>query len=112
MTDTPAKDRVRFEFTRSPHYRDIHIDGVWGGVHPGGYIQMALFKDKSRLPEVVEYEVNEGGQLGGETSRTVPDGITRELEVDIAMNLNVAILMRNWLNERIAELAPVENPKD
>ena len=99
MTDTPAKPRVKYKFTKSPLYRDIHIDGIWGGVHPGGYIQMAVFKDKSHLPNVVEYEVSEDGRLGNETSRNLPDCITREIEVDIAMNLNVATLMRDWLSE-------------
>ena len=104
MADTSAKSRIRYNFIKSPNYKDIHIDGIWGGVHPGGYIQMAVFNDKSHLPDVVEYEVREDGRLGNETSRDLPDGIIRELEVDIAMNLNVAILMRDWLSERINEL--------
>ena len=108
MTDRPTRTRVRYNFTKSPLYRDIHIDGIWGGVHPGGYIQMAVFKDRSHLPNVVEYEVSEDGHQGVEASRDVPDSITREIEVDIAMNLNVAVLMRDWLSERIKELGPAE----
>ena len=111
MTETSAKNRVRYKFTKSPHYRDIHIDGIWGGAHPGGYIQMAVFKDQSHLPNVVEYEVSEHGRLGNETSRENPDGIKREIEVDIAMNLNVAIVMRDWLSARINELSPLQTPK-
>ena len=72
---------------------------------------MAVFKDKSHLPNVVEYEVSEDGRLGNETSRSLPDGITREIEVDIAMNLNVATLMRDWLSERINELTPLQTPR-
>lgn len=106
MADASAKSHIRYNFIRSANYRDIHIDGIWGGVHPGGYIQMAVFKDKSHLPDVVEYEMREDGRLGNETSRDLPNGITREVEVDIAMNLNVAILMRDWLSERIGELTP------
>lgn len=108
MTNRPARTRVRYNFTKSPLYRDIHIDGIWGGVHPGGYIQMAVFKDKSHLPNAVEYEVNEDGRQSVEASRDVHDSITREIEVDIAMNLNVAILMRDWLSDRIEEMEPSE----
>ena len=111
MTDISGKPGVRYKFTKSPFYRDIHIDGIWGGVHSGGYVQMAVFKDKSHLPDVVEYEVREDGRLGKETSRDLPDGITREIEVDIAMNLNVAIVMRDWLTARIKELTP-QTPTD
>ena len=111
MTDTSERHGIRYRFTKSPLFRDIHIDGIWGGVHPGGYIQMAVFKDKSHLPNVVEYEVTEDGRLGKETSRDLPDDITREIEVDITMNLNVATLMRDWLSERIDELTPLETPR-
>ena len=109
MTETSAEQNVRFKFTKSPSYKDIHIDGIWGGVHPGGYIRMAVFKDLSHLPNVVEYDVSQDGRLGTEISRELPDGITREIEVDISMNLNVAILMRNWLNARIDELRPPDS---
>ncbi len=108
MTDASIKSHVKYNFIKSQQYRDIQIDGIWGGVHPGGYIQMAVFKDKSHLPEMVEYEVGEDGRIGKESSRELPDGITRVLEVDIAMNLNVAIVMRDWLNQRIRELSPRE----
>ena len=73
---------------------------------------MAVFKDRSHLPDAVEYEVSEDGRQGVETSRDVPDSITREIEVDIAMNLNVAILMRDWLSERIRELAAAATAED
>ena len=73
---------------------------------------MAVFKDRSRLPDAVEYGVGEDGRQGVETSRDVSDSITREIEVDIAMNLNVAILMRDWLSERIRELAPPGTTED
>ncbi len=72
---------------------------------------MAVFKDRSHLPNEVEYEVSEDGRQV-EASRNVPDSITREVEVDIAMNLNVAILMRDWLSDRIKELAPAETVQD
>ena len=109
MTDDSRSSQVRYKFVRSPSYRDIHIDGIWGRSHPGGYIQMAVFKDKSHLPNVVEYEVQEDGRLGKETGRDVPDSITREIEVDIAMSLNTAIIMRNWLSERIVEMTTTES---
>ena len=112
MTDKPTRNHVRYNFTKSPLYRDIQIDGIWGAVHPGGYIQMAVFKDKSHLPNAVEYEVSEDGRRGVETDRDLPDGITREIEVDIAMNLNVATLMRDWLSERIKELGSAETSED
>ena len=112
MTDSPTRTHVRYNFTKSPIYRDIHIDGIWGGVHPGGYIQMAVFKDRSHLPNEVEYAVSEDGRQAGETSRDVPDSITRVVEADIAMSLNVAILMRDWLSERIDELAPARTVED
>ena len=110
MVGTSSTQSVKFRFTKSPTFKDIHIDGVWGGVHGRRYIRMAVFRDKSHLPNVVEYKVGKDGRLGEETSRELPDSITREIEVDIEMSLAVATLMRDWLNVRIAEMTTSQSP--
>ena len=103
MNNEAKAESVTYDFVRNPLYREIYADGVWGGVHPGGYIQMVIFKDKSYLPSSVEYSVQEGGRLE-ESDREMPDRITRELEADVRMSLKAAILMRDWLTARIDQL--------
>ena len=110
MVGTSSTQSVKFRFTKSPTFKDIHIDGVWGGVHGGRHIRMAVFRDQSHLPNVVEYELGKDGRLGGETSRELPDDITRELEVEIEMSLAVATLVRDWLNARIVEMTISQSP--
>lgn len=68
---------------------------------------MSVFKDRYHLPDVVEYDVREGGALGEEISRSVPEGITREIEANLVMNLNTAVVMRDWLTARIDELSSI-----
>ena len=111
MDEDTKADSLIYDFVESPHYREIYADGVWGGLHPGGYIQMTIFKEKSYLPNSVEYNVSEGGLLE-EKERILPDTVTRELEVDVRLTLNTAILMRNWLNDRIDELTSPEQSQD
>lgn len=103
MNDDSTGQSLTYNFVESPHYREIYVDGVWGGLHPGGYIQMAMFKEKSYLPNAIEYNVLEGGRLE-ERGRILADSITRELEADVRLTLNAAIMMRNWLDARIGEL--------
>ena len=64
---------------------------------------MAMFKEKSYLPDAIEYNVLEGGRLQ-ERDRILAGSITREFEADVRLTLNTAIMMRNWLDERISEL--------
>ncbi|MDE2687316.1 MAG: hypothetical protein OXI16_07455 [Chloroflexota bacterium] len=111
MNEEPRTNSLKYHFVESPHYREIYADGVWGGLHSSGYIQMAIFKDKSYLPTSVEYNVHEGGRLE-ETNREVPTIITRELEADVRLTLTTAVLMRDWLDEKIAELTPPEQSQD
>ena len=107
MNEEPKADAITYRFVESPHYREIYADGVWGGLHPGGYIQMAIFKDKAYLPTSVEYNTSDEGRLD-EVGRELPNIIIRELEADIRLTPNAAILMRNWLDEQIAALTPAE----
>lgn len=103
MSEDSIDNSLTYNFVESPQYREIYVDGVWGGIHPGGYIQMAMFKEKSYLPSAIEYNVLEEGRLE-ERERILADSITRELEADVRLTLNTAIMMRNWLDQRIVEL--------
>lgn len=100
---------ITFHFANSEHFREIYADGVWGGVILGGRIQMAIFRDRYYLPEHVEYDVRDDGVLGNEISRSVPEGVSREIETNLIMNLNVAIDMRDWLTARINEVSNLSN---
>ena len=94
---------IDFYFVRSSTFRVVHMDGAWGGLTPNGEIQMAIYNERATLPERLTHDV-QGRRLGAETDRQGPKGIERELEVDIRINLEKALAMREWLSSKIQDL--------
>jgi hypothetical protein len=106
--DATTPNRVKFDLIKSPHFRVIFAEGAFGGISPGGHINMALFNERFPLPTHVEYVV-EGGQLGAEIldARIGRDGIIREVETEVVMTLDGAKKLHTWLGKKIADLTMV-----
>lgn len=98
-----GQQKIAFNFLKSPQYRTIHADGVWGGVSPRGWICMSLFSERSPLPNTIEYSLTEEGKLGEEVVREGKAGIVREIDVTALMDLKLAKALRTWLDDKIAE---------
>lgn len=65
-------------------------------------IHMAVFSERTPLPQKVIHTVNEG-ILGPEIKREGKEGVFREIEVDLVMSASVAIALRDWLDQKITE---------
>jgi hypothetical protein len=114
MTDSPRVadelTELEFEFEKSAHFRVIHVDGAFGGVSPGTrLINMAVYNERSPIPKSVTHSVHKGG-LGPEIreKRTGRTAIFREVEANLIMNLDIAIAVRAWLDEKIGQLQKAE----
>ncbi len=94
---------VMFNYIKSNYFRVVHADGAMGGFTPRGHLFMSLFSERAPLPDVTVQAV-ENGQLGKEIleqRKGSSEGILRELEVGVVMDLNVAKSLVTWLKERI-----------
>jgi len=110
-------NEVEFDFIKSNFFRVVHADGAFGGISPNGLIHMALYSERAALPTKIVQEIDESGQLRPEdTSRRITrKAIVREIEVDIAMDINTATALRKWLDEKIemhASLTSGQSQKD
>lgn len=103
MTDDA---KIRFNWTRSNHFRVIHADGAYGGLTPYGNVFFTLYSDHPVFPETTVHSVSEEGVLGPEISgeKKLKDGVERELEVSVVMALPAAKALHAWLAERIGVL--------
>ncbi|GEM_PF-958424 len=104
----PAKLDVHY--VKSTSCRVIHVSGAWGSITPQGIIHAAVYSEHVFLPEHVEYPITEDGKV---TDVRFPGNvITREIEAELFMNQEVATSLRNWLNDRLAELEIlIEQPR-
>jgi hypothetical protein len=99
-------DYVRFHWIKSNFFRVIHADGVWGGITPTGNVQMAIFSQRTPIPQQTAQKLYSGGNLGEDLPelKVCKDGIVREVEIEVIMDLNLAVSIRAWLDEKIKVL--------
>ena len=99
---TPPEN-VKFHYLKSTHFRTIHADGAIGSVTPRGHIHMAIYNERHAIPREMVQEIKPDGTLGEviQSETVVREGIVREMEVDVLMNVEVAKGVINWLEDKI-----------
>ena len=95
--------KLRYHFIKSNAFRSIHADGVFGGVTPRLTIAATFFNERPPLPDQTVHEINDNGTVGDEIKdeRISRDGIVRELEANLIMDVEFAKALRNWLTTKI-----------
>lgn len=105
MADAPV---VRYHHIKSNAYRVVHADGVVGGPTPSGLIHVSFFSERQPIPTIIDHAIivtGEGrGVLGEEVAREGKKGVVREIEVGVAMTLDMAKLLHTWLGKHIKDL--------
>ena len=95
---------VAFHYIKSKSFRVVHCDGVWGGPTPRGYMAISFYSERHPIPRILTHEVTREGVVGSESGRDIRDGIVREVEVEVVMDLQMARDVVKWLQEHIATL--------
>ena len=105
MSD-PTPNKLRIEYRKSQSFRVIHADGAYGGTSPRLQLFIAFYSERFPIPQVLTYETTETGALANEivTERESKEGVFREVEVGVTLDITAAKGFAAWLNERIAEL--------
>lgn len=62
---------------------------------------MEFFLQRQVTPQMIEYKVTDKGELGEEVKREGKEGFVREIEAGIIMDLEVAKVVRDWLDDKI-----------
>jgi hypothetical protein len=101
----PENPRLKFHFHKSTAFRVVHADGAWGGLTPRLDVFMTFYSERPPIPQVIVHEITDRGLLGQEvrSEREAKDGIIREAEVGVTMDLSVAKSLVAWLQEKIRE---------
>lgn len=95
---------INFDYIKSNHFRVIHVDGAHGGIGPkGNMIQMALFSERTAIPQKETYAIDKG-KLGNLKDSTGRDAIIREVETEVLMDLNTAKALIHWLGDKIEKI--------
>lgn len=85
-------------YEKSPSYRHIPINGVWGQAS-GSVVQANFFFEQATFPTSTTHAGN-GIETGREPG---PTQTTRTLEVGISMDFRVARSIAQWILEKAEE---------
>lgn len=100
---------VNIDYIKSPMYRVVHADGVWGGITPRGLISMSFWNTRGPIPTRIVQEVGPGGEMGSEVRRESRDAIVREVDVGVILDVEIAKTIRNWLDDKIKIAERIES---
>lgn len=101
-SESQLPSSVTFNYIKSNYFRVIHADGAFGGFTPKGEMFFSLYSERPTIPDVTVQPI-ENGRLGAEIieQRRGTEGILREVEVGVVMDVAVAKALVTWLEERI-----------
>lgn len=111
MAEEVTKELL-FYYEKSNFFRVIHADGAYGGNTPQGDIHIAFYNERHPIPKITSLPLIGNKRAGPEVVKERKEGIFREVEVDIVMNLNTAVAFRIWFDEKIEALRKQQGVSD
>lgn len=105
--ESSPKHEFIIDYIKSRFFRVVYADGVWGGVTANQNIHMVLWNSRDAIPRQIRYGIDDDGEII-ETGRKVRADQVREVEVAVTMSTETARLVRDWLDEMIAEAEGIE----
>ncbi len=96
---------TKFHYIKGNHFRVIHVDGAWGGLGPSRHFNIAIYNERPAIPQLMTHVVSPEGDLGAEVrdERQARDGLVREVEANLVMDVNAAISLAEWILKTVDE---------
>jgi hypothetical protein len=112
QSDAPGE--VSFHFIKSNFFRVIHVDGIWGGLTPDGNLHISLYSERPAIPSRMVFRLSNEGELDDEIQekRVSKDGIVREVESSLILDMATTVALRNWLDGVIDHIENIENESE
>ncbi|RYE56055.1 MAG: hypothetical protein EOP48_08840 [Sphingobacteriales bacterium] len=106
-----ANGKITVHNKISPHYKEVHVDGAFGGITPRGQISLSFYAERNPIPKSTDFEITEAGTVGDKITDSVDSlaGVLRQFEVGIYMDLNSAKSLVDFLSAKVYELETILN---
>ena len=90
----------------SSNFRELHVDGAYGGITPRGLINLNFYAEKFPIPKSSNFKIIPGSNSVEtiENSSESNSGIIREYEIGVYLDINVAKNIVEFLKNKISEL--------
>ncbi len=108
----PAQGKLDFDYIKSNFFRVVKVDGVHGGIVPNGRaIQIAFFNERQPIPRKETYKI-EKGHVGEKTGAEIRCGVVREVEFEAILDIDTAVVIHKWLEEKIKMFQDISRVKE
>lgn len=86
--DNEEPQTITFHMIKSPGCQTHQVDGVIGGFTPSDGVFLEFFTERGTIPQTVTYQLNADGSLGNVIGKTGKDGIVREIQTGVILDLD------------------------
>lgn len=99
-----APKKITIHNKISGNYRQVHVDGAFGGITPRGLINLSFYAERTPIPKSSEFAI-ENNYFGTLLSNSddSKNGVLREFEFGIYTDISVAKALIKLLSEKIED---------
>ena len=97
------KQTIDFIYIK-PKNPTLSVNGVYGGPSKFLGIDMHFFYERTPIPNKTIRELNDDGSMGKVIKQDRSDGVIREVQCSINMDILSAKTFVTWLNEKIESI--------
>ena len=102
MINSDNPEQITSDFVRSPLFRIVHCNGVFGGLTPRQELSATFLSERGPVPRNITHELTPDG-LGLEISRETTLNVRRECEIEVMMSMEEAVNLHGRLGAKIEE---------
>lgn len=96
---------LKQHFVKNNDFKTVQASGVYGGLTHSGLVNMVVITDRIPLPNSITLEIDdETGNVAREINRDAKDGIMREFQIGILMDLETTKETIKWLSSQVESL--------
>jgi hypothetical protein len=105
-TEESAPRTIKFEYIKGNFFRTARSDGAWAGTNGRTDLVLNFYSERTPIPKQTVHALNDQYVLGPEivNKRSSLDGMVREVEISISMNLDVARALKDLLEKQITAI--------
>lgn len=105
MSKEQEKNQIVIHNVKSADYRQAHADGASVGITPSGYFNLNFYGQRASIPKSTIFNINPDGSLGDLVgiSEDSKEGIIREYEFGVYLDINTCLSLKKVLEEKISE---------
>ena len=104
MKKNKTPSTISFDYVKANNFRIVHVDGAFMAGAPHG-LTVSLYSERQPIPRRVVHKIGSNNQVGEEITeqRLVRDALIRDVEVSLALNLEVAKNIHDTLGKIIKQ---------